>query len=53
MKDAKELGARVTELLSNPAERERMGALARASVEENRGALDKLLGLIDPADRGQ
>jgi 3-deoxy-D-manno-octulosonic-acid transferase len=48
VKDANELGTRVVELLSNPAERERMGALGRASVEENRGALEKLLSLIDP-----
>jgi 3-deoxy-D-manno-octulosonic-acid transferase len=48
VKDSTELGARVAELLSNPAERARIGALARASVEGNRGALEKLLGLIDP-----
>jgi 3-deoxy-D-manno-octulosonic-acid transferase len=48
VKDSTELGARVSALLSNPAERERIGALARASVEGNRGALEKLLGLIDP-----
>jgi 3-deoxy-D-manno-octulosonic-acid transferase len=48
VKDGAELGARVASLLSNPAERERMGALGRAAVEENRGALEKLLTLIDP-----
>jgi len=48
VKDSTELGARVAALLSNPAERERIGALARASVEDNRGALEKLLSLIDP-----
>jgi 3-deoxy-D-manno-octulosonic-acid transferase len=48
VKDAAELGERVAALLSNPAERERMGAAGRAAVEENRGALEKLLGLIDP-----
>jgi 3-deoxy-D-manno-octulosonic-acid transferase len=46
--DAKDLAARVSALLSNPAERERMGALGRECVEDNRGALIKLLGLIDP-----
>jgi 3-deoxy-D-manno-octulosonic-acid transferase len=46
--DAAELGERVAALLSNPQERQRMGALGRASVEENRGALEKLLRLIDP-----
>jgi 3-deoxy-D-manno-octulosonic-acid transferase len=48
VEDSTELGTRVAALLSNPAERERIGALARASVENNRGALEKLLGLIDP-----
>ncbi|MBX5463087.1 MAG: lipid IV(A) 3-deoxy-D-manno-octulosonic acid transferase [Steroidobacteraceae bacterium] len=46
--DAHELGNRVAALLSSPAERERIGNLGRASVEENRGALEKLIGLIDP-----
>jgi 3-deoxy-D-manno-octulosonic-acid transferase len=49
--DAKELAARVSALLSNPAERERMGSLGRECVEDNRGALIKLLGLIDPLMR--
>jgi 3-deoxy-D-manno-octulosonic-acid transferase len=48
VKDANELGTKVAELLSNPKERERMGALGRASVDENRGALEKLVSLIDP-----
>ena len=48
VKDAAELGERVAALLSNPAERDRIGALGRASVEENRGALEKLMNLIDP-----
>src|SRR5262249_29190428 len=42
VKDATELGQRVAALLSNPAERERMGAAGRAAVEGNRGALEKL-----------
>jgi 3-deoxy-D-manno-octulosonic-acid transferase len=49
--DAKELAARVSVLLSNPVERARIGALGRECVEGNRGALDKLLGLIDPLMR--
>ncbi len=51
MNDAKELAARVSVLLSNPTERARIGALGRECVEGNRGALDKLLGLIDPLMR--
>ena len=47
-----ELGARVSALLSNPAERERIGALGRASVEGSRGALARLLELIDPLLEG-
>jgi 3-deoxy-D-manno-octulosonic-acid transferase len=48
VKDGNELGERVAALLSNPAERARMGAAGRDAVEENRGALEKLLALIDP-----
>jgi 3-deoxy-D-manno-octulosonic-acid transferase len=43
-----ELGARVSALLSDPAERERTGAQGRASVEGSRGALERLLALIEP-----
>jgi 3-deoxy-D-manno-octulosonic-acid transferase len=50
--DADELGARVSMLLSDPEERERIGALGRDSVDSNRGALGKLLGLIEPLLRG-
>jgi 3-deoxy-D-manno-octulosonic-acid transferase len=46
--DAAELGGRVAALLGDPAERERMGAAGRASVDSNRGALAKLLALIEP-----
>jgi 3-deoxy-D-manno-octulosonic-acid transferase len=49
--DAKELAARVSVLLSNPSERARIGQLGRECVEDNRGALDKLLSLIDPLMR--
>ncbi len=48
VRDARELGARVTELLASASEREAMGASARAVVEENRGALDRLLALMEP-----
>lgn len=50
--DAGELGRRVAELLSDDGQRERMGALGRDSVDSNRGALGKLLGLIEPLLRG-
>ncbi|HXZ60204.1 MAG TPA: lipid IV(A) 3-deoxy-D-manno-octulosonic acid transferase [Steroidobacteraceae bacterium] len=43
-----ELGARVSALLSDPAERARIGAAGRASVAGSRGALEKLLALIEP-----
>jgi 3-deoxy-D-manno-octulosonic-acid transferase len=46
--DATELGTRVSELLGDPAARERMAAAGRASVDSNRGALEKLLALIEP-----
>ena len=49
--DAKELAARVSALLSSPVERARIGAIGRECVEGNRGALDKLLSLIDPLMR--
>jgi 3-deoxy-D-manno-octulosonic-acid transferase len=48
VRDGAELGARVTALLGDARERERMGAAGRASVDSNRGALAKLLALIEP-----
>ena len=48
VRDAAGLRARVSELLADPAARARMGAHGRECVESNRGALAKLLGLIDP-----
>jgi len=46
--DARELGERVSELIAQPSARTMMGARARAVVEENRGALDRLVALIAP-----
>jgi 3-deoxy-D-manno-octulosonic-acid transferase len=46
--DAAELGARVGALLANPEARVRIGAQGRVSVDSNRGALGRLLGLIEP-----
>jgi 3-deoxy-D-manno-octulosonic-acid transferase len=48
VRSAGELGARVSALLADAAARERMGAAGRASVDGNRGALAKLLALIEP-----
>lgn len=50
--DAAELGTRVTALLGDSAARERMGAAGRDSVDSNRGALEKLLSLIEPLLEG-
>jgi 3-deoxy-D-manno-octulosonic-acid transferase len=45
---AQELGARVSALLSDRVARERIGSQGRASVEGSRGALSRLLALIEP-----
>lgn len=47
-RDATELGERVSAWLADKSERARIGAIGRATVEENRGALERLLGLIEP-----
>jgi len=49
---AEELGTRVAALLADPDERDRIGAIGRDCVDSNRGALGKLLGLIEPLLRG-
>jgi 3-deoxy-D-manno-octulosonic-acid transferase len=46
--NARELAAQVTLLLSNPGERDRRGGLGRRALDQNRGALKRLLDLIDP-----
>jgi 3-deoxy-D-manno-octulosonic-acid transferase len=48
VRDAAGLRLRVCELLADPAARARMGSAGRASVDGNRGALIKLLALIEP-----
>jgi len=45
--DGAELGSRVAELLSDQALRMEMGTRARAALDRNRGALEKLMRLID------
>ena len=52
VRDADELCARASALLSDPDERDRIGAIGRDCVDSNRGALGKLLGLIEPLLRG-
>jgi 3-deoxy-D-manno-octulosonic-acid transferase len=46
--NAAELAERVSALLADAETRARIGAQGRASVDSNRGALGKLLGLIEP-----
>ncbi len=46
--DADELGEAVINLLGDSGECQRIGALGRAVVDSNRGALDRLLTLIAP-----
>jgi len=43
-----QLGSQVAELLADPGLRTEMGNRGRVAVERNRGALEKLLRLIDP-----
>jgi 3-deoxy-D-manno-octulosonic-acid transferase len=46
--DPEELGARAARLLSEPDTRRTMGEQGRACIETNRGALGRLLELIEP-----
>jgi 3-deoxy-D-manno-octulosonic-acid transferase len=46
--NAAELATRVSQLLAEPERRARMGEQGRAAVDGNRGALLKLLALIEP-----
>ena len=50
---AAQLAQTLAALLADPKERARRGELARASLEDNRGALQKLLRLIDPLLQNQ
>jgi 3-deoxy-D-manno-octulosonic-acid transferase len=45
---APELAAALCRLFGDPAERQRVGALARAAVELNRGSVARLLRLVGP-----
>lgn len=46
--DAEELAAEVVRLLDNPEERARIGTRAEALINESRGALARLLVLLEP-----
>jgi 3-deoxy-D-manno-octulosonic-acid transferase len=46
--DATSLGRRVAALLADPEARRRVGERGRTCVEDSRGALQKLLALIEP-----
>jgi 3-deoxy-D-manno-octulosonic-acid transferase len=46
--DASELNRKLSALLADEGARQRIGALGRASIEDNRGALKNLLSLIEP-----
>jgi 3-deoxy-D-manno-octulosonic-acid transferase len=48
VRDADELGARLAAWLASAPLREQRGASARAVLEANRGALERLLALIEP-----
>ena len=52
VQDGAQLAARVSALLADAGARERMGAVGRAAVEANRGALANLLSLIEPLLEG-
>jgi 3-deoxy-D-manno-octulosonic-acid transferase len=48
VRDGAQLGTGISALLSDQAARAQMGSRGREAVERNRGALEKLLALIDP-----
>ncbi len=51
VRDADAISAALRLLFANPLERERRGAIGRDAVDRNRGALARLLALIDPVLR--
>jgi len=53
VKSATELAEQVSLLISQPEERARMGEAGRRALDENRGALGRLLDLIDPLVRDE
>ncbi len=53
VRDGAELGTRVAALLADQALRADRGSRGREAVDRNRGALEKLLALIDPLIRSE
>ena len=47
-RDAGQIAAEVIRLLADPQDRARRGALARQVLENNRGAVNRLLALVEP-----
>ena len=43
-----ELAAAVVDLLGSSSERDRLGVVGQTLIESNRGALDRLLALLEP-----
>jgi 3-deoxy-D-manno-octulosonic-acid transferase len=48
VRDAEELAGRLASLFADPGDRERLAQAARATIERNRGALERLMALIEP-----
>jgi 3-deoxy-D-manno-octulosonic-acid transferase len=48
VQDTDSLAAAVCELLAEPAARTRMGANGRMAIEQNRGAVDRLMAFLEP-----
>jgi 3-deoxy-D-manno-octulosonic-acid transferase len=46
--DARETAAVIADLLADPAARAKMGASGRRAVDDNRGALERLMAFIEP-----
>jgi 3-deoxy-D-manno-octulosonic-acid transferase len=53
VRNATEIAEEVGRLLADRVERERRGALARAALESNRGAVRRLFALVEPLARAE
>jgi 3-deoxy-D-manno-octulosonic-acid transferase len=47
--DARDLASVLTRLLDDPKERQRIGGIGKQIVAANRGSVERLLALIEPA----